>query len=230
MKRFSELTPEEREEHSERVAKLEQERAERKEQARRSELHRRLAKQLGARYAPERVALDTFQIYDPKQRDYINKLRGLDLERMTKDGHGLIFYGPVGGGKDRCLAAMLYHAVERGFDCHWLSGQRFYGDVRDLMDSKQPEAPFFAGLANPMILAISDLAPPEGDLSVWNLAALYRLVDERYRELKPTWLTLNVETEAEAYQVLSAPTYDRLREGAMVLPFFWKSHRERVQL
>ncbi len=100
---------------------------------------------------------------------------------MVRDGRGIVLLGAVGTGKDHLLAAMLYRAVHAGFACRWLSGQEFYGDLRDRMDSGKAEEQRFRELQTPDVLAISDPIPPVGSPTAWNVAQLYRLLDRRYR-------------------------------------------------
>jgi DNA replication protein DnaC len=229
-RRREEWVAEQRRRHEEWVAEQEKQKRDRQiEEARleREEQKLRLINKLGARYSPERTCLDTFQIYDPRQKPMLAKVRELDLKSMTEEGRGLIFYGSVGTGKDYVLAGLVYRAFELGLSCDWLSGQEFYGGMRDLMGTRSRESAFFETFDSPDILAISDLVPPVGELSEWNTSQLYRLIDRRYRLLKPTWLTLNVADMGEADSVLSAPTLDRLQHGAVVIPFPWKSFRER---
>ena len=69
--------------------------------------------------------------------------------------------------------------------------------------------------------------PAKRELSPFNLEWLYRLIDRRYRSKKSTWVTLNVTTEEEADEKLTAPVFDRLRDGAHLFRCFWPSHREQ---
>ena len=46
-------------------------------------------------------------------------MRALDLPSIVARGAGLIFYGPVGTGKDHLLAVMLYQAAGK----HGLPGK-----------------------------------------------------------------------------------------------------------
>lgn len=188
-----------------------------------------IAAQLGERYWPDRCSLETYQVYNPKQKEILARLRALKMKTLVENGRGLIFFGFVGTGKDHLMAALLYHAASLGISAQWMNGQAFYGASRDRMDSGESERRAFAELLTPEILAISDPVPPAGNLSAWNVSQLYRLIDERYRALKPTWASLNATNEADADKMLSAPVWDRLRENAEMFPCFWQSFRERQQ-
>lgn len=187
----------------------------------------RLAAELGPRYAPSRCRLETFRVYHARQQpvvDRLIRLRGR-IGELAASGAGLVLYGPVGTGKDHLLAALLYAACGIGLRCRWLNGQDSYGALRDRMDSGASEEEFFGALANPDVLAISDPIPPVGEPSAWNTAALYRLLDRRYRLLRPTWCALNATSADDADAKLSSPVWDRLREAAELVPCFWPSYR-----
>lgn len=178
---------------------------------------------LGARYSFDRTRLSRFEIYDQRQRVVIDALTAF----LADESRNLILFGPVGTGKDHLLAAALYHAARRGDSCRWVNGQEFYGSVRDRMDSANSEADWFARWTAPHVLGISDPVQPVGELTPWRIELLYRLIDRRYRAMRATWVTLNVRSEEEADQRMSQQVFDRLREGAVVIPCFWPSYRAR---
>ncbi len=191
-----------------------------------------LALQLGARYSPARVSLDRFRIYHDAQKPVLDRLRALAprLVELVGQGRGLIFFGPVGTGKDHLLAALLYAVAEAIVEekpCHWVNGQEVFGQSRDRMKADLLEGELIQELARPQVLAISDPVPAVGELSAWNVGLLYRVLDRRYREMKATWASLNALSVEDADAKLSAPVFDRLREGAELFPCFWPSWRER---
>jgi DNA replication protein DnaC len=198
------------------------------------ELVGRLARRLGPRYSPERSSLDTFHVYDrAAQGRVLERLRGIRarIAGYVAEGRGFVWLGAVGTGKDHLMAAMLYAAAAAGLRCDWVNGQDLYGRFRDGMDVKRPEEELLRELVAPEVLGISDPVPPQGVPSGWDLLQLYRVVDRRYHLNRPTWVTMNVlgkkPPEADACELLSAAVWDRLREGAVVLPCFWRSYRGR---
>ena len=83
-----------------------------------------------------------------------------------------------------------------------------------------------AELVSPHVLVLDDPLPPNGRLSDYQSAMLYRVVDGRYRNLKPTFVSMNVSGPAEADARLSAPVVDRLRHDALCLVCDWPSYRQ----
>lgn len=177
---------------------------------------------LGARYSPERCALESFQVGNAKQQAAIDRLKAFDVA----SGRGLVLYGTVGTGKDHLLAAMLYRACRAGKPAGWINGPELFGRFRDGFDSEAKEETILARFVRPAVLGISDPVPQVGDASSWRTEILYRVIELRYRELKPTWMTINAISPDDADAKLSAPNFDRLRDDAELIPCFWPSYRE----
>ncbi len=191
---------------------------------------RQLSANLGARYTAERLDLGRFEIYHADQRAVVERVRALAerLPELVKQGVGLIWYGGVGSGKDHLMGWLLHQAAGRyGISCRWEFGLDLFGVVRDRMDSGHKEEDLLRELARPDVLAISDPLPAAGGLSPFRLEFLHRLAERRYRQLKPTWVTMNALSPEDADEQLSAQVFDRLRESAEMFPCFWPSFRER---
>lgn len=188
-----------------------------------------LANQLGPRYAPERCDLAKYEIYHDKQKDALATVKkiGDGIETLIGNAGGVIFYGPIGTGKDYFLAWLMYQAITTGASCRWINGQEIFGNFRDRMDTGQRDEDFFRELATPRVLGISDPIPPMGQPGAWDIGNLYRLLERRYRAMKCTWVTINAMTLEEADDKLSGPIFDRLRHEAISVPCFWPSYRER---
>jgi DNA replication protein DnaC len=184
----------------------------------------------GVRYSPEETTIEKFECNLPQQM--IVKARVQEISRklpeMIGKGHGIIFYGNVGTGKDHLLMALLYAAAGEAVLCRWINGQDLFGEIRDrTMDGGEKEARILREFLEPKVLAISDLVRPAGILSDFRLEFLYRLVDKRYSARRGVWLTLNVDSPEEAEGFLMSSTWDRLQHSAEFIPCFWPSYREQ---
>jgi DNA replication protein DnaC len=191
----------------------------------------RLVAQVGARYSPDRVCLDNYEVYDPRQRAVLTRARecAAGIAGIIADGRGLIFHGAVGTGKDHLMIALLYEAARSGASCRWVNAQEVFGAFRDRMDMGQREDELLAQLVQPQVLAISDPIPPVGGPTSFNIMQLYRLLDRRYRALKSTWVSLNAMSVEDADEKLSEPVFDRIRESAELFHCYWPSYRERAK-
>jgi DNA replication protein DnaC len=197
------------------------------ETARRREDWGKLIRRIGRRYknstlenfeaptGPQTLALEAARAYAAKMPEHV------------KSGRGVFLYGPPGTGKDHLATAMLRLAVlEHGMKVEWTDGADFFGAMRDNIGSDGSEAAILSRWRTPDLLAISDPVPPRGDVdSAYQLSMLFRVIDRRYRDLKPTLVTLNAADRGEAEKRLSPNIIDRLAHGALAIHCNWKSYR-----
>lgn len=191
-----------------------------------------IAQELGQRYRDCR--LDNFEIYgtqdaQARQTEAVSHCRKLaeSLSGELTADIGLVLFGPPGTGKDHILAAMLRAACICGKSVMWINGLDFFGEVRDKIDSDTPESAIIKKLAAPDVLAISDPLPPWGPLTPFQSQTLFRVIDRRYRQEKPTWVTINVSDSAEASERIGAALIDRLRQRSLAVHCNWPSFRKK---
>lgn len=197
--------------------------AQRAELRRKAELRERFHAVLlaaGQRY--RECSLENFACVQPQQRKVISALR----EYVAKDcPESVILYGPVGTGKDHLAFAVCRHAIDSGKTVSWMNGQKWFGLVRDAMDTDRSEASLVAEFTRPDVLCLSDPLPPVGPLTQFQATMLYRLVDARYSRGVPTICTLNIANDTEADERMGAATWDRLCHDAWRLSCNWPSYR-----
>ena len=80
----------------------------------------------------------------------------------------------------------------------------------------------------PQILALSDPVPPRDELSAYELSILRDVVEHRYSHGLSTWVTTNVDNQAEAQRLFSGAVLDRLLHGATEVFCDWSSYRRPV--
>lgn len=222
-------------------SKDEADRREREENAK-ADLHARnvssanLAAKLGKRYAECR--LSNFNKELPAQAKVVSSLDRLDLAAMLNEGRGLVLYGSVGTGKDHLLAAMLFRVCDLptrkiganfvARKCQWINGLELLATFRDAIGEDKSERRMIESFTEADVLAISDPTPPIALRDeAWRIEILYRVLDARYRAMKSTWLSINAGSPEEADEKLTAPIFDRLRDGAEMFRCCWPSYRER---
>ncbi len=149
-----------------------------------------------------------------------------DIEANVRTGKNLILFGPKGTGKDHLLMAVARVAtLDYGIRVTWHNGMELFADMRDTFGGRQTEKEFITKFTGPSVLAISDPLPAQGVLSDFQVSLLFRIIDSRYNQMKPTWLTLNVEKKEEAAERLTPQIHDRLRHGACAVEGDWASYR-----
>jgi DNA replication protein DnaC len=219
---FRERTPEEAEQ--ERQAE-QQRHAERQARDRAARVGEFLAT-VGRRYHD--VTLDNYSIANATQNEVVETLRTYCRRgrENVADGRGIVLFGPAGTGKDHLLIALGKAAAASGFTVLWRSGMDLFSEMRDRIGQEGTEAAFIARYTTPQVLILSDPLPPTGSLTDFQAAILLQIVDRRYRELKPTWASLNVASGKEADARMGAQVVDRLKDGALVRHCNWASHRK----
>jgi DNA replication protein DnaC len=198
--------------------------------AERSKRWRQFAERLGPRYLGCRLSNFTIGSQNASaMEEVVSELKryGEDMPERVEAGQGVLLFGSVGTGKDHLLTALAHSAIVT-FDMHvrWVDGTAFYRQVRDRMDSRDSEAELIERFSLPSILYFSDPLPPFGDLTPFQASALFSVIDRRYRDRKPTWLSLNVADSDEAARRLGPSIVDRMKDNTLVLRCNWPSYRK----
>ena len=179
----------------------------------------------GLRYAP--CTFENFVVSSKTQQKVVDALiaYAANSKDLIAKGKNVLVLGSKGTGKDHLLCALAKRCqLESGSVPHWQNGV-------DLLEQFHREAlngyyRFHDPLEHSDILYVSDPIPPTGSLSESKQASMFRVIDSRYSQLKPTWMTLNVADGDEAEKRMGAQTVDRLRDGALVLFCNWASYRK----
>ena len=226
------MTPEEiAAEDSERQRRVNETRIQKERDDKRKSAERlwpELIRDIGRRYAD--ATLDNFVVSNAAQREVVERLRrvAVVLPGHCSSGGGIAFIGPTGSGKDHLATAMLREAVlTHHMTAGWCDGQMLFQDFRDRMSSDElRERDEIGKYSRPDVLLISDPLPPSGSLTEYQQTILWRIIDKRYRNALPVWVTMNVANSDEAKLRLGPALVDRLRDGAVNIVCNWESHRK----
>ena len=189
-----------------------------------------LRRQLSRRYAG--CSLENFKLSD--DRDVMNKKQTVlaavqgyvdSLKDRIQDGCGLFLFGPVGCGKDHLLSAEMLETVRRGFSVAWFNGQDLYRQFRDASTNEASEKQIVDRLTKPAVLALSHPIRPSGDVTPFQRSMHFRVIDRRYRDRRPTWITANVAVRPEADARFGVQLIDRLTDESLSQPCNWPSYR-----
>lgn len=150
-------------------------------------------------------------------------------DAMQRREGGLLIAGPRGTGKDHlAVAALRVVAIELGVSVEWVDGESLWQQQRDGIDSGARESELVGRYTTPTVLLISDPVRVTGPLTEGQRSFLWRIVDRRYRDLRPTWITVNAANKNELDERVSPQISDRLRDGAVCVFCNWESHRAKA--
>lgn len=141
-------------------------------------------------------------------------------------GNGIVLFGSSGTGKDHLAAAVGRAAVVAGYSVTWANGVDFFADLRDAMKRDEPEGSVIASMALPDLLILSDPLPPKGAATDYQNASLFRVIDKRYNNCRPTIVTINCANRDEAETRLGSQVIDRLSHDSLVIHCDWPSYRK----
>jgi DNA replication protein DnaC len=197
-----------------------------------------LQKDVGRRYAE--CSFDNYHVFEetsteqrPSQREVFNRVRYFanDVMERSKDEGGLVLFGAVGTGKDHLMIASAYVALWKfSVKVKWVNVSTLVEETRDLFKAERLQKNLIETYSRVPILAMSDLTPQKGETSPFLTDVILRIIDIRYRNLRPTWVTMNARDGDEARQVLADPIVDRLRHNSLCLPCQWTSARKPAEL
>lgn len=153
-------------------------------------------------------------------RDYAGS-----FEQAIESGRSAGFIGVPGTGKTHLAIGLLRHIVEKGGTGSYTTVMDMLGRIRATFDRdhSETEAKVIDELAGCDLLVIDEVGRSLD--SNYELAQFFRVLDTRYRDLRPTLLVSNL-SPAKFREFLGDAVVDRLREaGGAVLVFDWGSQR-----
>ena len=206
-------------------------REEREENERRLVNLKRLIDSAGRRYA--KCTLKNYLLHGTgaemeAQQAIVDQVRrfGRTIVHNVDQGKNLVLFGPPGTGKDHLAIALSRKACEAGFVVKWTQGMRIFEKRRDGITLGESEKSLVSQYRQPDVLVISDPIPPYGNLNDGQSEFLFRIIDDRYRAMKPIWVTVNTGDGKELAGKIGVQVVDRLRHGALCLDCNWSSYRK----
>ena len=190
-------------------------------------LWKRLVASRGKRY--EESTLQSYQQRSPAQKAVLASAReyAASMVDRVKRGESIVFFGPPGTGKDHLMMGLMRVATLRdGLVVKWINGQQLWSWFRDAIDGTKSEIDLMSDLTGCQVLAISDPLPQWGTLTPYQANCLFRILDHRYSNLRPTWITANVASGKEAEERIGAAIVDRLRDQGHAWHCNWESYRK----
>jgi DNA replication protein DnaC len=173
------------------------------------------------------ATIDSYRATTPDQQKIVHAVKKYTATLATHRNacEGIVFYGPVGTGKDHLAYTVAMSAAAQGLQVQWVRCRDWFGRIRDAMGSDRKEASIIAELVKPDLVVLSDPLPPFGALTQHQADMLYQALEGRYSRNLFSITTLNVEGDEEADERMGAGVWDRLCHGALLLQCNWPSYR-----
>lgn len=192
-----------------------------------------LAGIVGERYATATLAGWDYESgqHEDAQRAVVASVLDMckNIADIIADGTNVLIYGPPGTGKDHLMTCLFRATLMAGKTVGFAVGADLWGATRDLIDGGHREADFLNTIRRHHVYGISDPVPPRTSLTEFQAAWLYRIIDKRYRDNRPVWMTLNATGPKDAIEKLTPQIYDRVRDGAITIHCNWPSYRKRKE-
>lgn len=186
------------------------------------------------------ATLDNYEVRHAGQGGLVTQLTDYadHMPERVRAGVNIVLHGSVGTGKDHCLAALAMIAIERyGFGSaldhdnrlRWMYGPSLWASLREQIADSKGERSVVQPLISTSILILSDPVVAGNPLTPYQSQVLAHIVDERWRGKRPTWVSVNLGSGAEADSLIGAPIVDRLRDGALTYSLRWPSYRRPLE-
>jgi DNA replication protein DnaC len=189
---------------------------------------------VGRRYRS--CTFDSFEVTTDEQSNALNACRAYvdGWHENYCSGKSLCLIGPKGTGKDHLMVAVVHEIYRRAkrecVHCHYRDGLTLFAEFRDAISQRAEvdEDRLVERYSTVPLLALSDPVPPKGMLSEYEMRMFLRIVDRRYRDMKPIATTINVASRAEADERMGSQAADRLFDDAIVVKCNWRSYRQNA--
>ena len=181
---------------------------------------------------PKRFADCTFENYQaslPEQVQVVDTLKSYaaKFSDVLKSAPCLILSGNRGTGKNHLITAAAKEIRAQGYSVLSMKLQEYLDSYWALGDDRVKIKSFIAGLASVDLFILDEIGRASETTNAHN--AIFRLLDARYENVKPTALLTNLGKDG-LKEKIGDEAYDRLAQGkGKFLSFTWESHRRSAQ-
>lgn len=140
--------------------------------------------------------------------------------QWTFNPKGLLLHGKTGLGKTRAIWHLLQRLyLMEGIRFKWMTAATFCEKSSDAAGKGESDE-FTESLVSPQILFIDDIG--KGKMTERNAGSLFNVLDQRFINQKPVFMTMNLIGEELAKRIdpdMGAPLVRRMREFCIPIKF-----------
>jgi DNA replication protein DnaC len=182
----------------------------------RGEESRKMIQNLRLERIPKRYAEATFESFQVS-----NSIQA-EVIKFLKTGRSCIIFGPNGTGKTHLAFSAIKYQIYQDRDAWYTLAADYFDLIRKSFSQPEPELKNYESCD---YLVIDEVDKAYG--SQTEFIALYRLINHRYNDMKPTVLITN-SNQGELVDVIGSSTFDRIREDGKVFLLNGESWRKRT--
>ncbi|MBT9153242.1 MAG: DNA replication protein DnaC [Firmicutes bacterium] len=167
----------------------------------------------------ENAALETFE-HRPGTEDMVEAALAFD---MTS---GLFIMGSYGAGKSHIAAAICNRMLQQEYTCRYANVPETLAKIRATYDGYGSESRILDELITVNLLVLDDMGAEKP--TEWVADRLYTVIDSRYRHMRPTIYTTNLNLDELAARV-GERIVDRVLGSCRIVVCEAKSYRQGIQ-
>lgn len=175
---------------------------------------------------PKRYADATFENYQLYSDEKSRIAQQYTIECL-RSGNSLVMYGKNGTGKTRLAYAFLREKILAGKRCKYILAPSLFDEIKNTYakESYDTSQSLVDRYASYDFLVIDELDKTFGTRA--EFIGLYRIINARYDDLKPTVIMTNAD-DATVIDIVGRSCYERLIEyPGTAVKMEWKSFRAR---
>jgi len=171
---------------------------------------------------PSRFKNSTFDNYDLEADERV-KAKQEFLINHLRSGRSVVMYGNNGTGKTHLAFSAIKEQIALGKSCAYILAPELFDEIRSSFGDNRIKG-IIERYASYDYLVVDEVDKTYG--SPTEFINLYRIINRRYEDMKPTVLITNGKKE-NIIEIIGRSSYERVVEDGTAVEMDWESHRRK---